>query len=96
MEGDETTSAEKAEIIVPLDANVLTRDELQARADTVIALCPLNAELREKFDVSAFAKMKASRVFINVARGELVKQGDLVKDLQNGDIRRCSDECGFT
>lgn len=47
----------------------MTLDELLKRSDFVIVSCPLNNETKGMFNAAAFGKMKASSIFINVARG---------------------------
>ena len=61
-------------------------DELLAHCDCVIALVPLTAETRKRFDAKAFSMMKPSAYFINGARGGIVDTDDLVAALQNGTI----------
>lgn len=77
---------EKAEVAAPLEAKFVSEEELLQTADIVIPLCPLNAETAGKFDKKTFGLMKKTAVFINAARGELVKQEDLVAALNEGEI----------
>lgn len=69
-----------------LNTTFVSFDELLDRSDFVIVSCPLNDETRNLFDKKAFSKMKKSSVFVNVARGGIVVQNDLVDALQNGTI----------
>ncbi|MFG2196206.1 D-2-hydroxyacid dehydrogenase [Streptomyces sp. NPDC048639] len=47
-------------------------------ADWVVCAAPLTEDTRGMFDTSAFARMKSSARFINVGRGPLVVEKDLV------------------
>lgn len=81
-----TSRSPKPEEADPLDATYVSMDELLARSDIVIPLCPLNAETKGMFNKKVFDAMKKTAVFINAARGDLVNQDDLVDALNNGDI----------
>ena len=62
-------------------------DELLRRSD-VLAICtPLTAETRNKFDRAAFRAMKDSAFLVNVTRGEVMVEDDLVGALASGWIR---------
>ncbi len=61
-------------------------DELYARSDVVTLHCPGGAHNRHMIDRHAFAKMNPGAVFINVARGELVVEQDLVAALESGQL----------
>lgn len=55
-------------------------------SDFIIAACPLNEETKGMFNSSAFKSMKNSAVFVNVARGEVAVQEDLIEALKNRTI----------
>ncbi|XP_030383160.1 glyoxylate reductase/hydroxypyruvate reductase [Scaptodrosophila lebanonensis] len=61
-------------------------EQLLRESDFLVVASPLTEETREKFDALAFAQMKRSAVFVNVARGGLVKQSDLHDALKSGRI----------
>jgi len=61
-------------------------DELYAQSDVVTLHCPGGAANRGMIDGAALAKMKRGAVLINVARGELVVEDDLVAALENGQL----------
>jgi glyoxylate/hydroxypyruvate reductase len=46
----------------------------------------MTPETKGTFDARAFRKMKKSAIFVNVSRGGLVVQDDLVDALKSGDI----------
>jgi cyclase len=60
--------------------------DLLPKADVVVLACPLTAETKELFTASQFAAMKKTAKFINIGRGGLVKQDDLVAALKAGTI----------
>jgi glyoxylate reductase len=58
--------------------------ELLAQSDFVVVTVPLSAETRGMFGAAAFALMKETAVFVNVARGPIVREADLVAALRAG------------
>jgi phosphoglycerate dehydrogenase-like enzyme len=63
-----------------------TLDELYAGSDIITLHCNLSPENRQMIDKAAFAMMSKNPILINVARGELINEGDLVDALDNGQI----------
>ena len=57
--------------------------ELLARADVVSLHCPLTPATRGLIDRAALSSMKPTAVLVNVARGGVVAEGDLVRALRN-------------
>jgi phosphoglycerate dehydrogenase-like enzyme/glyoxylase-like metal-dependent hydrolase (beta-lactamase superfamily II) len=55
--------------------------DLLPEADVVVLACPLTRETRGMFGAKQFEAMKKSAYFINIARGGLVKQVDLIEAL---------------
>lgn len=76
---DESTERE-------LNATWVDFDTLLAESDFLIITAPLTDETRHKFDRAAFARMKRSAVFVNIGRGAVVCETDLVAALQAGEI----------
>ena len=62
-------------------------DELLAGSDVVAICCPLTAETRGKFDSATLGKMKTDAILVNVTRGEVMVEDDLVQALESGSIR---------
>jgi len=60
--------------------------DLLPSADVVVLCCPFTPETKEMFAASQFAAMKKTALLINVGRGGLVKQDDLVAALKAGTI----------
>ena len=58
-------------------------DELLRESDILICTSALTNETRNIFDIKLFRKMKKDSIFINVSRGNLVNQEDLVSALKN-------------
>ena len=70
-------------------------DEMRSRADLAAAcadldflvlLTPLTAETRHVVDAKVFAAMKPSSFLVNIARGGVVKEADLIVALAEGRI----------
>ena len=59
-------------------------DDLLARSDMVVLALPLNEMTRQMIGAAALAKMKPEAVLVNVARGPLVVEADLVEALVGG------------
>ena len=60
--------------------------DLLAQSDFVVAACPLNDDTRHLMNAEAFAAMKPSASFINVARGPIHDEAALIAALQSGQI----------
>lgn len=56
-------------------------DSLLASADYVVCTLPLTPETAKIFDYSKFLVMKANAIFINISRGPLVVEDDLIMAL---------------
>ncbi len=61
-------------------------DEVLAQADIVILCVPLTDETRGMIDARRLARMPRHAVLINVARGPVVVEADLVKALERSEI----------
>ena len=60
--------------------------ELLPRADFVVLTCPLTAETENLINAETLALMKPSAYLINMARGHVVNEPDLVEALRQGRI----------
>ncbi len=65
----------------------LSRDEVIQSADFLCMCLPNNSETRGGFGEKEFAMMKPSAYFINIARGQLIKEAALIEALRSGGIR---------
>lgn len=70
-----------------LGAKYVDFDTLLQEADYVVSLVPLTDETEQLFDAEAFQKMKQEAIFINVSRGAVVNEQDLIEALTTGEIR---------
>jgi D-3-phosphoglycerate dehydrogenase / 2-oxoglutarate reductase len=61
-------------------------EELMKRTEILSLHIPLNNDTRYLFDLSYFHKFEKLKVFINTARGEIVKTKDLISILEEGKI----------
>lgn len=61
-------------------------DRLLQTSDVVIMCVPLNHQTRGMMGAGEFGQMKSDAFFINVARGQVVVEKDLVQTLQNGHL----------
>ncbi|MGI4796177.1 MAG: 2-hydroxyacid dehydrogenase [Janthinobacterium lividum] len=66
-----------------LNARYVPLDELLAQADVVSLHCPLTPETTGLINSAALRRMKRSAVLINVARGGVVVEADLIAALQD-------------
>jgi phosphoglycerate dehydrogenase-like enzyme len=70
-----------------LVATHVSLDALLAEADIVSLHCPLTPDTRGLIGQDAFARMKPGAVLINVARGGIVIEADLIEALRTGKLR---------
>jgi phosphoglycerate dehydrogenase-like enzyme len=61
-------------------------DEVLPNCDYVVITLPLTKETHHLFGSKQFNLMKSSAFFINIGRGEIVVEGDLISALQRGHI----------
>lgn len=76
----------KIETEQKLGVEYRTFDELVTESDYVVCLTPLTETTKGMFRKEVFQKMKKSTFFINVARGAVVVEEDLLQALQEGEI----------
>lgn len=69
------------------DVEIVTFEELLEKSDIISIHAPLTSETRNIFNRQAFQKMKNDAMIVNISRGELIHQDDLIQALENGDIR---------
>ena len=61
-------------------------DELFGKADIIVIAVPGGPETYHLIDKKSFANMKSSSILINIARGEIIKESDLIDALQKKEI----------
>merc|ERR1712039_78494 len=100
--GNGSTGTRVAEIAITLGMRVLvssrssvahnpaakyaTLEEVARESDFISIHVPMGEQTRGMFDLELFKKMKPEAYLINVSRGPIVKQDDLVTALQEGMI----------
>jgi glyoxylate reductase len=57
-------------------------DELMRRSDFLVLAMPLNAETRNRIGTKEFELMKSHAILINIARGALIREAELIEVLQ--------------
>ncbi|WP_255198801.1 D-2-hydroxyacid dehydrogenase [Halorarius litoreus] len=62
-------------------------DTVLARSDYLVLACPLTEETRGLVDADAFARLPSHAVVVNIARGGIVVEDDLVAALDAGELR---------
>jgi D-3-phosphoglycerate dehydrogenase len=68
-------------------AELVDLPALLARSDYLVLMCPLNNSTRGMIGWGELSRMKPSAVLVNVARGEVVNEADLVRALREKVIR---------
>ena len=76
----------KEDLEVELNAQQVSFHNLLARSDFVCVHTPLTPDTRHMFDAEAFARMKPTAIFVNVARGAIVDEVELVRAIREGSI----------
>ena len=61
-------------------------DTLLAASDIVVLCVPLNSQTRGLMNAARFARMRPNSIVINVARGQVVVERDLVDALESGHL----------
>lgn len=61
--------------------------DLLNQADFVVSVVPFTHETKDMFNSHAFQMMKETAVFINISRGGVVNEADLIHALQSGVIQ---------
>ncbi|CAD7360339.1 MULTISPECIES: 2-hydroxyacid dehydrogenase [Staphylococcus] len=64
-------------------------DTLIKESDFVICTAPSTPETQNTFNKEVFKKMRNDAIFINIGRGDLVVEEDLVEAIENGEIAGC-------
>lgn len=77
----------KKEDIKDYEVTLLDFDQLLKESDVVSIHVPLTEETKYKFNKETFNKMKNSAIIINISRGGIIQEDDLIDALEKGDIR---------
>ena len=73
-------------LLSELNAELVSLDELLARADIVSCHLPATPGTVGMFNAERFEKMKPTATFVNTSRGEVVVESDLLGALESGQI----------
>jgi glyoxylate reductase len=76
----------KPEVEQELGAQFVSFPDLLRQSDFISVHTPLTPQTRHLFTLNEFRQMKPSAIFINTARGPVVKEADLVQALEQGII----------
>lgn len=69
-----------------LGVGYATLDDLLRQSDIVSLNCPLSPETKGMIDARAFGLMKRGALLVNVARGGVVVEADLIRALEDGTL----------
>jgi phosphoglycerate dehydrogenase-like enzyme len=75
-----------AEIEAATGGRFVSLPELLGSSDVVCLHCPLTPQTANMIDFAALSKMKRTAILVNVARGGVVVEADLVRALREGTI----------
>ena len=75
---------EHAELMLP--AEYVTFDELTEQSDVIVVTAPLTEGTRHSFGLDTFRRMKNDAIFVNIGRGPIVKEADLVRALEENEL----------
>lgn len=73
-------------LLSELNAELVSLDDLLARADVVSCHLPATPETVGLLNAAAFSKMRSTAIFINTSRGEVIVENDLLSALKSGVI----------
>ena len=62
-------------------------DEICKKSDFIVLACSLNEKNKHLINAKSISKMKRKPYIINVSRGPLINENDLIKALENSQIR---------
>ena len=69
-----------------LEVNKVDFNEIAKSSDFLVILCDLNEQTRGMIDSSFLNKMKSSSYLVNLSRGPVVNENDLIISLKEGKI----------
>lgn len=75
-----------AEVAKDLDIESVDLDTLFSKADIITVHTPLTEKTKHMINKDRFKQMKNSARLVNVARGGIIEENDLLEALNNGDI----------
>ena len=82
LDRDPVPASPEVETVEPVD----NLDSLLAGSDVVAVCCPLTIDTRAMLNADTFAQMKSTAILVNVTRGEVMVEEDLINALKSGGI----------
>ncbi len=82
LDRDPVPVSPEVETVEPVD----NLDSLLAGSDVVAVCCPLTIDTRAMLNADTFAQMKSTAILVNVTRGEVMVEEDLINALKSGGI----------
>lgn len=76
----------ESSVVTKTNAKLVELDELLSQADFVSCHIPLTSETENIFRYEQFCRMKSTAFFLNLARGGIVEEEDLLRALEEGQI----------
>lgn len=77
----------KPEVATAHGVEMVSFDELLERSDIISIHAPLTPDTKNLFAWEQFKKMKSSSMIVNVSRGGIINETDLIRALKEGEIR---------
>ena len=68
------------------NSNYVSFEELLSESDFIVITAPLTPETKHKFTAKEFIAMKKSSILVNIGRGPIINETDLVNALKTGVI----------
>lgn len=65
-------------------------ETLVRESDFIVCTAPSTPDTRDKFNKEVFKMMRNDAIFVNIGRGDIVVEEDLVEALQTGEIAGCA------
>jgi len=82
VDRDPVPASPEVETVEPVD----NLNSLLAGSDVVAVCCPLTIDTRAMLNADTFAQMKSTAILVNVTRGEVMVEEDLINALKSGGI----------
>lgn len=82
LDRDPVPASPEVETVEPVD----NLNSLLAGSDVVAVCCPLTIDTRAMLNAGTFAQMKSTAILVNVTRGEVMVEEDLINALKSGGI----------
>jgi lactate dehydrogenase-like 2-hydroxyacid dehydrogenase len=78
-----TSRSKKPQAELLTGARRVSFEDMIRQSDFVIITAPATPETKHKFTLETFVQMKSSAILVNIGRGEIIRERDLVKALES-------------